>query len=49
MEGKANSVFISSREGALPLTFTTPSTTSAGVLITPKVMIFRKSVTFSIS
>ena len=30
----------SSGEGTRPLTFTTPSTTSAGVIITPNAMIF---------
>ena len=34
--GQLSSLFASSSEGTLPLSFTTPSTTSAGVNITPK-------------
>ena len=37
--GYASIVRISSDEGTLPLTLTTPSTTSAGVVMTPNVMI----------
>src|ERR1035437_9569966 len=42
-------VLICSTDGTLPLTFTLPSTTSAGVVITPNAMICFRSVTFSSS
>ena len=45
----ANIGFNCSTEGTLPTTLTAPSTTSAGVIITPKLMIWSISVTFSSS